>query len=95
MEKEKHVAQSLVAKPVEPAGEGVVVRWRKWGAAVDTVDSGYTYASIKGADNPGGALWYTTQDPRRAGGNKIVPLPWDELLEKIGERSWPTLELLD
>jgi hypothetical protein len=93
-EKENNVAQSLVAKPIEPAGPNVVVRWSKWGTGDE---SGYAYASIKGgddSDNPGGALWYTTQDPRRKGGNKILPGTWDELLASIGERNWNTLELL-
>jgi hypothetical protein len=88
--KESQVAKSLVAKPQEPTQDAAVVRWSKWGD--------YTYASIKGgsdSDNPEGAQWYTTQDPRRRGGNKILPSTWDELLAAIGEHNWDTLELLD
>jgi hypothetical protein len=81
------VAKSLVTKPIEPVDPGAVVRWTKW--------DGYTYASIRGEDNPQGAYWYTTQDPRRSGGNKIIPLLWDELLDRIGQQNWNTLELLD
>lgn len=77
------MAQSLIAMPVEPTGgEGTVVRWSKW--------DGYLYASI----NDGDGVWYTSQDPRRTGGNKILPGTWEELLDKIGQQNWPTLELL-
>lgn len=98
MEKEKQVGQALVARPVEPTADNAVVRWFKWGNSTQAADQGYVYASVKGgsdADNPQGALWYTTQDPRRSGGNKILPATWDDLLDQIGERNWPSLELLD
>jgi hypothetical protein len=82
------VAQSLVARPIEPEGEGTVVRWEKsWG---DPGTPNYQYAAI----NDGDGVWYVTQDPRRTGKNKILPSNWDELLAAIGEKNWPTLELL-
>jgi hypothetical protein len=88
--KEKAVAQSLVAKPQEPTQEGAVVRWEKSWSDGDGND-GYQYAAIHDGDG----TWYTTQDPRRTGKNKILPSTWDELLEKIGQHNWDTLELLD
>lgn len=84
------MAQSLMAKPVEPNFDGAVVRWSKWGAGTADARVDYTYASIRTPDG----VWYTTQDPRRTGGNKILPLFWEELLAKIGEKNWNTLELL-
>lgn len=83
------MAQSLVARPVEPTGEGAVVRWEK--AWSSDSPEGYQYAAIHDGDG----TWYTTQDPRRTGKNKILPSTWDELLAVIGERNWNTLELLD
>lgn len=83
------MAQSLVARPVEPeGGEGTVVRWeRSWSS---DQPEGYVYAAI----TDGEGTWYTTQDPRRTGKNKILPSTWDELLAAIGEQNWNTLELL-
>jgi hypothetical protein len=87
---ENQVATSLAARPQEPSDDAAVVRWNKvWNCTA------YTYAAIRGEDNPGGALWYTTQDPRLSGKNKILPMTWDELLDRIGERNWSSLELLD
>lgn len=80
------VAASLT--PAEPHGEGTVVRWSKW-------EGGYQYASIRGKNDVYGVgVWFTTQDPNRTGGNKILPLSWGELLSKIDERNWNTLEVL-
>jgi len=79
------VAASLT--PQEPKGVGTVVRWTKW--------SGYTHASILGKVNVvGDGVWFTTQDPTRTGGNKILPSTWDDLLSQIGERNWSSLEVL-
>ena len=83
------MAKSLVAKPQEPTEEGAVVRWEKsW---TNSPSEGYLYAAI----HDGNGTWFTTQDPRRTGKNKILPSTWDELLDTIGEKNWPTLELLD
>lgn len=77
------MAKSLVAKPQEPLEDAAVVRWTKWNE--------YDYASI----SDGTGTWYTTQDPRLTGKNKILPMSWDELLLRIGEQNWSSLEQLD
>lgn len=80
------VAASLT--PAEPKDEGTVVRWTKW-------EGGYQYASIRGKnDFLDNGVWYTTQDPQRTGGNRILPMSWNDLLTRIGERNWDTLEVL-
>lgn len=94
------MAQKLVARPQEPTEVGAVVRWEKSWGDPDTTEGVYQYAAI----SDGEGTWYTTQDPRRTGKNtgtgrprrdKILPSTWDELLDRIGERHWETLELLD
>lgn len=75
-------------RPSEPQEDGTVVRFRKWGQS-------YWYAAIRGRQDPfGNGRWYFTQDPNRAGGNKITPQDWGGLLDKVGERNWGTLEVL-
>lgn len=97
-EEQRRIAEKTVAelasvaaslRPEEPTEIGSVVRWAKW-------NGGYLYASIRGKNDAfDSGIWYTTQDPTRTGGNKIDPMRWPDLLDKISEHNWNTLEVLD
>lgn len=67
--------------PDEPAGQGTVVRFRKYNRR-------YTYAAIRVLSE-----WYLTQNPTRPQDRK-APKTWAELLDFVGERNWDTIEVL-
>jgi hypothetical protein len=72
--------------PSNPVHDGTmlppVVRFTKF--------DGYSYAAIRTPDG----TWFTTQDPRRYGDQRIFPMTWADLLDWLGERNWSSLELL-